>query len=294
MFLLFIQMDNSRLGEIEVRKIPEDRLRVIQRQAFDASHDFFLSIIFDDVLQGSGTLVDAWGTLGILTAHHVAVKLDNDPFLQLCSPLTDSPHRFEIPRECIEHIPLGVPNPGTKADGPDLSFLKLSGVETISTLKSKKSFYRISDKPFDVFRTMGLEKLFWWILGAPAQISRPMTSTSDEGALMAKHLIAEAHYKSLTHRGNLDILRLILNAGEAPFPNDYRGASGGSVWVSALTLEQPGADLSTIELTPCFLAGVLFYQSDLDPVSQSREILANGPRTIEWLLERFKPGGVER
>jgi hypothetical protein len=281
-------MDDSRFGEIEVGKIPEDHFLRIQRRALDASHDFFVSLIFNNVLRGSGTLIDAWGTLGILTAHHVAIKLDRDPFCHVCSPIADSPHRFEIPRECIEHIPLGIPNPEAEADGPDLSFLKLSGEGIISALKSRKSFYRVSGKTFDQFRAMDLAKLFWWILGAPAEISRPMTSVYDEGALMAKHLIAQAGYMSLTDRGDLDILRLILKAGDDPFPINYGGVSGGGAWVSALTSEGPDADPSTIELTPCHLAGVVFYQGDLDADNRSREILANGPRTLASLLKRFE------
>jgi hypothetical protein len=283
-------MDDPLIGEIELGKIPQDRFFAVRRQAVDVSHDFFVSIIFDDVLRGSGTLVDAWGSLGILTAYHVAHKtLDRDPFSSVCLNVADFPHRFEIPRECIEHIPLGIPRPGLEADGPDLSFLKLSGEPVISRLKSRKSFYRLSGKTFDEFRAMEPEKLFWWILGAPASISRPMTSTSNEGALMAKHLIAEAGYAGVTDRGNLDVLRLALNAGDDPFPKDYRGASGGPVWVSALTMEEPEADLSTVEYMPCHLAGVVFYQGDLNSADRWREILANGPRSLETLLQRFNP-----
>jgi hypothetical protein len=281
-------MNDQRFGEIQISEIPAERLALIQRQALDASHDFFVSLVFDDVLQGSGTLIDAWGSLGILTAHHVAVKLDKDPFLQVCSPLAHFPHRFEIPRECIEHIPLGIPDPQAKADGPDLSFLKLSGPEIIDCLKSRKSFYRVCGKRFDQFRVMGLEKLFWWIVGAPAEISRPMTSTSNEGALMAKHLIAQAAFKSLTNQSNVDILRLVLNAGDYPFPAHYGGVSGGGVWVSSLIAEGPDADASTVDLTPCHLAGVAFYQGDLDPDNRCRVLFANGPLTLEVLLKRFE------
>jgi hypothetical protein len=283
------EMRDPLIGEIELAKIPQDRLFAVRRQVVDASHDFFISIIFDDVLRGSGTLVDAWGTLGILTAYHVAHKtLDRDPFGSVCLTIAGFPHRFEIPRECIDHIPLGIPRPEAGADGPDLSFLKLSGEPVISRLKSRKSFYRLSGKTCDGFQAMGPEKLFWWILGAPASISRPMTSTLDEGALMATHLMAQAGYAGVTGLGNLDVLRLALNAGDEPYPEDYRGASGGPVWVSALTMDEPGADLSTVEFMSCHLAGVVFYQGDLNTADRSREIFANGPRTLDSLLGQFK------
>src|SRR5438874_346949 len=117
-------MAHAYFGEIPTERIPEERIQTIRRQAFDASHDFFVSLVFNDLLLGSGSLVDAWGTLGILTAYHLAKQLDADRSGSLCSPLADFPHRFEIPRECIEHIPLGTPDPTAEVEGPDLSFLR--------------------------------------------------------------------------------------------------------------------------------------------------------------------------
>jgi hypothetical protein len=275
-------------GEIQLSEIPEDHLRSIKIKEWDASHDFFVSIILDDVLIGSGTLVDAWGTIGILTAHHVAIELDKDPFAELCSPLGTRPHRFTIPRQCVEHIPLGRPGRGDEVGGPDLSLLKLSGAQVISTLRSKKSFYRVAGKSFEVFRGMGLEKLLWWFLGAPAEISRPMTSTSDEGALMAKHLVAECDFDDLKDRQDADVLSLKVKAGDYPFPKKYGGVSGGGVWVSALSSEGPDALPTTIEATNCHLAGVAFYQCDSGADDGWTRILANGPRTIDSLLRRFQ------
>jgi hypothetical protein len=232
-------MDDERYGEILLRDLPEEHFSAIKKRAHDASHDFFVSIIFDDLLRGSGTLIDAWGTLGILTAYHVAERtLDRDRNGTFALNIDDRPHRFEIPRCCIEHVPLGVPDKDRPESGPDLSLLRLSGASTISTLKSKKSFYRIGGKSFDDYRGIDPERLFWWIVGAPGSMHRPMSSTTDKGSLLAKHLIAEARYGGTTERGGLDILRLVLLAGRNPFPRNYQGVSGGGVWVSALTMER--------------------------------------------------------
>ena len=114
-----------------------------------------------------------------------------------------------------------------------------------------------------------------------------MSSTTDEGALLAKHLIAEAGYGGITERGSLDILRLVLLAGQNPFPRNYQGVSGGGVWVSALTMER-GAPLATSEFTPCHLAGVVYYQGYLSANNDSREIFANGPGSLASLLKKFK------
>jgi hypothetical protein len=277
-----------RFGEAKIADIPAEHFAAIKRLAHDESHDFFVSIIFDDVLFGSGTLIDAWGTLGVLTAYHVAQRsLDRDPDGILALNIDDRPHRFEIPRCCVEHIPLGVPDKNYLEKGLDLSFLKLSGLSIISTLKSKKSFYRIGGKSFDDYAEMDPAKLFWWVIGAPGSTHRAMTSTSDEGALLAKHLIAEAGYGGTIERGDLDILRLVLLAGKNPFPRNYKGVSGGPVWTSALTMEY-GAPLTTSEFTPCHLAGIVYYQGDLSEEGDSRELLANGPRSLASLLKQFE------
>lgn len=281
-------MDDDNYGKIILDELPQAHLSAIKKAAHDASHDFFVSIIFNDLLRGSGTLIDAWGTLGVLTAYHVAENtLDSDPNGTLALNIDNRPHRFEIPRCCVEHIPLGVPDKKREEIGPDLSLLKLSGASIISTLKSKKSFYRIRGKSFDNYTEMNPEELFWWIVGAPGSMHRPMSSTRDEGALFAKHLIAEAGYGGITENGSLDVLRLVLLAGQNPFPRNYQGVSGGGVWVSALTMER-GAPLVTTEFTPCHLAGVAYYQGDLSSNSDSREIFANGPGSLASLLKQFK------
>ena len=280
-------MDDPLIGEIEIDKIPAAHLLSLHQRAGDASHNFFVSIVFNNRLIGSGTLIDAWGTLGILTAYHVASLLDKDPLGHVCLPISEVARRFEIPRECVEHILLG--KPAQDGQWPDLSLLKLTGSHVIATLRSKKSFYRVADKSFDQYHAMGLGKLFWWIVGAPEENSRPMTSTADEGALMASHLIAMAGFREIRTKGRFDCLRLAVIAGKWPYPTCYGGASGGAVWTAALLLDRPGADLSTAEFTSCQLAGVLFYQGDVNNLDHSTELLANGPRTLEVLLNEFKP-----
>jgi hypothetical protein len=49
-----------------------------------------------------------------------------------------------------------------------------------------------------------------------------------------------------------------------------------------------GAALTTTELTPCHLAGVVYYQGDLNANSDSREIFANGPLSLASLLKQFE------
>jgi hypothetical protein len=272
---------DDQYGEYEFRDLPKDRLESLQRQTIDAIEDFSVSIVFEDELRGSGTLVDAFGNLGILTAYHVAHEtLDRDTEGDFCAIICDYPHRFEIDRNCIDHIPLGVPK-GRPEDGPDLSLLKLTGEPMMSTLKSKKSFYRMNGKSFQDYDILPPEQLNWWLFGAPAVMAKPMTSKTFEGALFAKHLIAQAGYVSRDEHESFDILRLSLIAGAKPFPDDYRGVSGGGVWVAPLAMEKEKG-LESLSIENCRLAGVAYFQGDL--VKGTREIFANGPKALDILV----------
>lgn len=261
------------------RDIPTDKFLEFKNQATDEIEDFSVSLIFNSELRGSGTLIDAFGTLGVLTAHHVVAQtLDRDKSATFGLNIAKHLHRFEIPRECVEHIPLGWPQSKEyTASGPDLSFLKLSGEPILSTIKSKKRFYRITGNPIDEFRVSDLQKApFWWIAGAPLCRS----SRSDRGALTAKHLVAEVNFKSLTQRGKFDYLTLDAGSGEHSFPADYNGVSGGGVWFSPLLIEDENK-FDTLTIGRCQLMGVAYFQ--MDPINNRREILAHGPGSFESL-----------
>jgi hypothetical protein len=155
----------------------------------------------------------------------------------------------------------------------------------LATLKSKKSFYRVSDKSFDQYRQLPLDKVFWFLAGAPAAKARPMTSKTREGALAAEHLVAEAGFKELSSNGELEYLRLQLIAGTDPFPENYKGVSGGGVWIAPMTMDRPD-DFGSLAVEPCHLAGVAYWQGEF--VNGSREIVANGPRSLDVLLQKLR------
>jgi hypothetical protein len=270
----------ERLG----KDLPLDRVAQLKERTAREIHDFTISFVLDDELCGSGTLVDAFGTLGILTAFHVAEEVERDPDRTLALVIAGHIHRFELPRACIEHIPIGKPLDDREEAGPDLSFFRLRDGPKLWTIKSKKSFYRISGKSFDDFRCLPLEKVFWWIAGAPAASSTPMTSMSREGALIAVHLIAEASYKSLSRTDGFDVLTLNINADTSPFPQDYRGCSGGGVWVAPLTMD-PEKGIETLGIDRCRLAGIAYFQGDL--IDGSRDIFANGPDSLQQLIGKL-------
>src|SRR5205814_7366481 len=75
----------------------------------------------------------------ILTAAHVAKILENADYVGV--NIADHPHGFFIPKQCLEHIPVGASETLDTADGPDLSILRILDLNDLATIKSKKSFY---------------------------------------------------------------------------------------------------------------------------------------------------------
>jgi hypothetical protein len=270
------------MASFEERSVGELSIDVVERlkrTASDRIEDFSVCFVLGDKLAGSGTFVDAFGDLGILTAFHVADELMRESDRDLSLIIANHPHRFELPRDCVEHIPLGKPDKTRPEDGPDLSFIRIVGQTQLSTIKSKKSFYLLAGRPFSDLDGVPLEKLFWWLSGVPASSSKPMTSKTREGALVAKFLIADVEFIEHTKKdAGHDILTLAISCSPPPFARNYKGCSGGGIWVATLTKLHPGAGDETLDVDACRLAGVAYYQGDL--TDGRRMIFANGPGSI--------------
>jgi hypothetical protein len=134
---------------------------------------------------------------------------------------------------------------------------------------------------------MPLEKLFWWLTGAPASLAKPMTSTLPEGALGATILTAEVAFVGLAESDNgWDMLTLDVDSKTPPFAENYEGCSGGGVWVATLTKPHPGAGDETIDIDACRLAGVAYFQSER--IDGRRSIFANGPGSLLGLRTHKK------
>ena len=73
------------------------------------------------------------------------------------------------------------------------------------------------------------------------------------------------------------MLTLNIDADTSPFPQDYRGCSGGGVWVTSLTMD-PNKGIETLGMDHCRLAGVAYFQGDL--IDGRRDIIANGPDSL--------------
>jgi hypothetical protein len=62
----------AEFNECMHKDLPKERFEQLRDETMRAIQDFFVSLVFNDKLCGSGTLVDAFEVLGILTAYHVA------------------------------------------------------------------------------------------------------------------------------------------------------------------------------------------------------------------------------
>ena len=127
----------ERLG----KDLPLDRIAQLKERTARDIDDFTISFALDNELRGSGTLVDAFGTLGILTAFHVAEEVERDPDRKLALIIARHVHRFELPRICTEHIPIGKPAKGREEAGPDLlSFFQTQRWAQALNDQEQKSF----------------------------------------------------------------------------------------------------------------------------------------------------------
>ena len=80
--------------------------------------------------------------------------------------------------------------------------------------------------------------------------------------MLFQNFIGEANFHSRTISNGFDFLKLNLPCGEANFPKNCEGMSGGGMWLVPLSID-PSGDPKTIRHEAPLLAGVSFYQSEI-------------------------------
>ena len=258
----------TKFGLHKRSQLPE----ALTRKAVAQLAHFSVSLIMNQKLIGSGTLVSLWPRLGVLTAQHVAslISEQESPFLGI--NMRGHPHQAAVRREFTS---IHKPNIGDNA--PDIAFVEIVDPSVNATIGSIKSFYRLDGKSFDMFQDMPLESLEWYVSGAPDDFSqhRGKIGTSTH-TLMTVHGLFGAVFQKRKVDGMTDVLRLRVGTG-AGFPKSYGGVSGGGVWITPFSMD-PDVGSSSLQIEPCFLAGVAFYQEELE--GDSRVIVAVGPSVI--------------
>src|SRR5439155_25234646 len=84
------------------------------------------------------------------------------------------PHGFFVPVERLQHVVIGSCAAGENEElGPDLSLIRFLDPDSIATIKSKKSFYRLDKPERDRFWSeLPIAHMPWYLVGAPAERSR--------------------------------------------------------------------------------------------------------------------------
>jgi hypothetical protein len=223
----------------------------------------------------SGIFVNTCGYFGILTAHHVAKPVLENPTFGLC--IAEKVHEKWLESKHFQHVPIGfIPGKPYDENGPDLSFIIIRDPNLLATLKSLKSFSYLDKKDLEYFESP-LDRMNWQITGSPNEASQLVSVSPVDGPLVKyESFVGDAIFDSRTERDGFDYLKLRVPYGEHNFPKDYEGVSGGGMWLIPFSAESD--DVNTIRYEAPILAGINFYQSDI--VNNERIITGHGYNSI--------------
>ena len=214
--------------------------------ACKAIKDYMAIFIFEDGRIGSGTFVNTCGFDGILTAWHVAKHLQNFQEFALC--VTDYPHGLWISTELAEHVSIGgTPRGSVPEDGPDLSFLIIRDAGLLQKLRALKSFYALDSSPSPSIHPVLNRRIWWAVAGSPLESLKRIHQNYQGGPLtrLLNFVGADRFPFQVLQRGDFDYLKLTVPSGDAPFPDDYDGMSGGGFWLMPMEID-PSGDQRTI------------------------------------------------
>jgi hypothetical protein len=208
---------------------------------------------------GSATLVSVGPTHGLLTASHVANKLDGPCALGLT--LVPTANSFEIDKNYLQIIPIGKPV-STEHEygpyGPDLSFIALLAHD-VGTIKAYRSFYPLSpDKEEILLNPPPLDKGIWCACGSPGE--RTMESGPEKGfdtVYSLQDLCLAGGVKQEQVNSEFDYLLIDIEHVEGQnLPRSFGGMSGGGLWQVLIERTPQG------EYHPrrYILSGVIFYE----------------------------------
>jgi hypothetical protein len=233
----------------------------LERAAQEIKH-YTVIFVLKDKRVCSGIFVNTCGYDGILTAHHVAEPVLGNSEFGLC--IAERPHGLFLRSKHCEHVSIDyVRNNPQQENGPDLSFIIIRDVNLLATLRSLKSFCYLDTKDLSYFQSP-LERMNWCISGSPHEASKVLGVSPVYGPLVRfENFIGDATFHSRTVRDGFDFIKLKMPSGEGNFPKNCQGMSGGGMWLVPLSID-PNGDTKTIRHEAPILAGVSFYQSEIE------------------------------
>ena len=238
----------------------------------------------DMLLAGSGTLVQARGHFGILTADHVLQNLPHDD-VGLIFPTMgrESPHRVLVRADDSQKLHIGPAS--YSAAGPDLGLLLLQSSD-IAKISSASAFYNLVSRREKVLAApRDIRKGGWYLCGTPDEWRTESPSVRTFTKVKAFPGFCGAAPVTQERIGvDFDYLDVdIAVNGRYEGPLNFQGVSGGGLW-QVVFEERDGH----VRIAEHLLSGVAFYQQADD--GQPHTVVYHGRRSIyATLLSKFPP-----
>lgn len=268
-------MDQFRIGDI-----PNELLATITARLH--SHSTALMRLtgrsgpeHDPLYIGSGTLVSIGRVDGILTAKHVADKLNGPFHLGLVVAREAEDHRFMVDREALSIF--GIGQWKNEEFGPDMSFIVLSDWEDVGTIRASRSFHQLSnDREELITNPPDLDIGVWFACGSPKEMITQ--GPSDAGFREVMSLTNYCYAGGVDpgdEKDEFDYLDFPLSNGdESDLLSTYGGVSGGGLWQVTIRRSDDG------DLVPgrYLYSGLIFWQ-DVRP-DGVRFLRCHGRRSV--------------
>jgi hypothetical protein len=225
----------------------------------------------DDIaeLGGSGTLVQANGAFGILTAAHVVRDFIQKGERAIGIAFYDGFKGREKVRLGVHHTWIA---PEDGSDGPDLAVIVLNPNDA-SRLSNTHPFYRLDapDRQAQM-RMFTVDEGGWLVVGGVGEWSQgPVRPEGSHNVKAFGGLIVGPEFKRERVSEPHDYIETEINYRDNPdaTPRSFGGMSGGGAWH---LLPSPENTLVF------YLGGVIFYQSAL--VDDRRTVYCHGRRSV--------------
>jgi hypothetical protein len=279
---------NQETFLIPLGELPEKVKADLTRE----TNHYLVPIIINDTPWGSGTLVEAYGHYGILTAKHV-VRSRRRPDLDLTQTALNGPKLFVPPAlfpggRPIESSALRIVTTQRTNDeyGPDLAFIALPPSPLLSELKARRSFFRLTTNVEQKLSYALQDTGFVPFCGYPAshQFAR-------KAALGYSTVVELRGFAFITgpdkyeERNGWDYYELgVLREELSDFGDTFGGVSGGGIWRIPV-YRKAGQPKGSEYFDRMTFAGVAFYEENHLPDGRFF-VRAHGPKAV---YERFLP-----
>lgn len=223
-------------------------------------------------LIGSGTFIKVGNCYGLLTAQHVADRIED--LEQLGLVILEREHRLSIPVQHLRIINIGTPEPGEK--GPDLSAIVMPRAEA-SKIAPYKGFWDLQLVAEDMLNNRPDDHDgVWLVCGVPDEYTEYEETVSTFETVVGIHGVCWAggigdHYE----KDGFDYIEVRAEYKEdRELPSSFGGISGGGLWQVLLRSDETGMSHPVRHL---FL-GLPFWQSARK--EDWRTITCHGPASI--------------